>query len=100
MRAPHHSLALLAAGVLAGSPAPVLAQGCAMCGSALANDPVGYAISWSILFLMTTPYAIVGAVASWLYFTYRRAGRRRAGAMDLTGPGGAPAGEGSGGDVA
>ena len=84
--------------LLLGSPARVLAQACAMCGSALSNDPLGRAISWSILFMMATPYAIVGAIGTWLYITYRRAGRRQAAITALSlRP--APATEGRGGDV-
>jgi len=61
-------------------PTQVLAQGCAMCGSSMGTDDhVARAFSWSILFLLTAPYVLVGVVGSWLYFTYRRAsGRRRA----------------------
>jgi hypothetical protein len=70
-----------------------------MCGSALADDPVGPAISWSILFMMATPYAIVGAIGTWLYFTHRRAGRREAAIIAHTRLRPAPAGEGHGGDV-
>jgi hypothetical protein len=92
-------LALLAAST-AARPSLALAQGCAMCGSALADDPVGRAISWSIIFLMAAPYVIVGAIGSWLYLTYRRAGRRRAAAVGLTGLHTAPAARGRGGDVA
>jgi hypothetical protein len=57
------------------------AQSCAMCGSSFGpNDPVTRAFSWSILFLMATPYAIVGLIGAYLYFTYRRSpGRRAAG---------------------
>src|SRR4029453_13649603 len=40
-------LALLGPGV-----GDALAQGCAMCGSALKDDPTGRAISWSVLFLI------------------------------------------------
>ena len=71
--------AAIALGV--GSAADAFAQACAMCGSAFgADDPVGRAISWSILFLMAAPYVIVGTVAGLLLFVHRRApggGRRR-----------------------
>ena len=39
----------------------------------------GSAFSWSILFLMAAPYAVVGAAAGWLFYQYRRAGRRGSG---------------------
>jgi hypothetical protein len=61
------------------------AQACAMCGSALTNDPLGRAFSWSILFLMAAPYALVGTVGGWLFLIHRRAGaRRQAAVIDLT----------------
>ena len=54
------------------------AQSCAMCGSSFGqNDPVTRAFSWSILFLMATPYTIVGLIGAYLYFSYRRSSRRR-----------------------
>jgi heme/copper-type cytochrome/quinol oxidase subunit 2 len=71
---------LVASLLLALAPATqALAQSCAMCGSSFGqNDPVQRAFSWSILFLMATPYTIVGAVALWLVYMHRRAaGRRR-----------------------
>src|SRR5260370_41023405 len=37
----------------------------------------GSAFSWSILFLMAAPYAVVGAAACWLFYQYRRAPGRR-----------------------
>src|SRR3989442_9373424 len=33
----------------------------------------GSAFSWSILFLMAAPYAVVGAAGGWLFYLYRRA---------------------------
>jgi len=63
---------------------PAAAQSCAMCGSALANDPLGRAFSWSILFMMATPYTVIGAAGAWLYYMHRRApGRRRGDVIDL-----------------
>jgi hypothetical protein len=77
-----------------------------MCASSFGeNDPVSRAFSWSILFLMATPYTIVGGVAIFLYLMYRRTpGRRRAPIIDLARASRllrrpSPAG-GSGGDVA
>jgi len=53
------------------------AQSCAMCGSSFGvDDPVQRAFSWSILFLMAAPYTLFGAVAGWLFYVHRRAGRR------------------------
>ena len=87
--------------LLPGAAAQALAQSCAMCTSSFApDDPASRAFSWSILFLMAAPYTIVGTVAGWLFYAYRRApGRRRAPVIDLARvrhP--APAG-GPGGDV-
>jgi len=60
------------------------AQSCAMCGSSFGeNDPVSRAFSWSILFMMATPYTVVGLIGAFLFFTYRRAGHRRAAVIDL-----------------
>jgi hypothetical protein len=68
---------IFATALLLGSAARAGAQSCAMCGSFGTNEPLQRAFSWSVIFLMATPYTIVGTVAAWLFFTYRRAGRRR-----------------------
>ena len=80
----------LAAAGLGAAPvllaaADAVAQSCAMCGSSFGeNDPVTRAFSWSILFLMATPYTIVGTIAAVLFYLHRRApGRRRAAVIDL-----------------
>ena len=75
---------LIATLVAPGVVTRAAAQSCAMCGSALADDPLGRAFSWSILFLMAAPYTIVGSVGIWLFLTYRRAAtRRRAAVINL-----------------
>jgi hypothetical protein len=66
---------------IAGSATPALAQSCAMCGSALADDPLGRAFSWSVLFLMAAPYTIVGLAGAWLFYMYRRPPGRRGAAI-------------------
>lgn len=75
---------------IAATLAPTLAraQSCAMCASSFGeNDPVQRAFSWSILFLMATPYTIVGLIGAYLYFTYRRSSRRpRANVVSLARP--------------
>jgi len=77
-------LVLVAATLAVGRALPARAQACAMCGSALANDPLGRAFSWSILFMMAMPYTVIGAAGAWLYYMHRRApGRRRAEVIDL-----------------
>jgi len=71
------SLALLALTVAllatALAPAAVLAQ-CAMCKTALDGpvDPLTEAFNVSSLFLMATPYTVVGTVAAWIYIASRR----------------------------
>ena len=61
----------------------VLAQGCAMCRTALggSEDPVARGFFWSILFLMSAPYTILGSVGGWFLYRYLRRAR------DENGPG-------------
>jgi len=90
----------VAVAAVLGAAADVLAQACAMCGSALSDDPLGRAISWSIIFLMAAPYTIVGTAALTLVWIHRRAaGRRRAASMELAALQPATAGEPSGGGL-
>ncbi len=57
---------------------PAVASACAVClGGADGNDPVADAFNWSVLFLMAAPYAVVGSIAGWLFFAYRKAARKR-----------------------
>jgi hypothetical protein len=60
---------------LAALPSSALAQGCAMCQTALDGppDPLTQAFNVSSLFLMATPYTVVAGIGGWIYF----AGRRR-----------------------
>src|SRR5437867_1698267 len=51
-RRPLRLVPVFAIGTVLGAAADALAQSCAMCGSGLSDDPLGRAISWSILFLM------------------------------------------------
>jgi hypothetical protein len=79
-RANRWMLMLLAtAGVL--RPMVALAQGCAMCGTALndPNDPTVKAFNWSIIFLASTPYALLGTIGGWLAYKYWRAQTPRSG---------------------
>ncbi len=52
--------------------APAIAHACSVC---LTGDsgPMGDAYNWSILFLMATPYSVMGCVGTWLVYKYRRA---------------------------
>jgi hypothetical protein len=50
---------------------------CAVCLSG-SSDSVTDGYNTSVLFLMSTPYLVVGAIVGGLIFTYRRAQKRRA----------------------
>lgn len=51
---------------------PALAGACSVCVTG-DNDPTANAFNWSVLFLMATPYTVVGSIAGWLFFKIRRA---------------------------
>ena len=55
---------------------PAVARGCSVC---LTGDsgPMGDAYNWSILFLMATPYSVMGCVGAWLVYKYRRSAARQ-----------------------
>jgi hypothetical protein len=68
-------IALMAATVLFTTHAPVWA--CAVClGGADDSTIEGY--NASVLFLMATPYLVLGSIVGALIFTYRRALKKRA----------------------
>jgi hypothetical protein len=68
-------IALMAAAVLFTTHAPVWA--CAVClGGADDSTIEGY--NASVLFLMATPYLVLGSIVGALVFTYRRALKKRA----------------------
>jgi hypothetical protein len=51
---------------------------CAMCGTAIqGDDPLARGILWSVLFLISLPYAIVGAFVFTLFRLSRRERLRR-----------------------
>lgn len=83
--------AVLAAVVAAGwlwSPG-VMAQGCAMCRTAVEgqDDPLARALSASTLFLVAMPFAVVASVGGWILFSLRRGpvqGSAEPADMDLT----------------
>lgn len=69
----------LAAGIVTATalaPSVVFAQ-CAMCKTALDGpvDPLTEAFNVSSLFLMATPYTVVGTVGAWIYIASRRRAR-------------------------
>jgi len=75
------TLIALAVAILAAAafvPSAVLAQGCAMCKTALDGpvDPLTEAFNVSSLFLMATPYTVVGTIGAWIYIASRRRARQ------------------------
>jgi hypothetical protein len=50
----------------------VWAQGCAMCGSTLKEDPLSQSISRSVLLMASMPFALFATVAGWLAWKLRR----------------------------
>jgi len=71
-------ISIAAASILL-APAGALAQ-CAMCGTALQgeNDPIARGLFWSVLFLISLPYTIVGGVFIAFVVLSRRAAKRSA----------------------
>ncbi len=70
---------LLAISVILAAPTQVLAQGCAMCQTALTNpnDPVTRGFNWSIGLLICAPYTVVAVAGGWLAYKYWRARAER-----------------------
>jgi hypothetical protein len=58
-------------------PAPVLAQGCAMCRTVLpqASDPLARGFFWSFVVLISAPFAVGASIGGWLFYQYRSARR-------------------------
>ena len=54
-----------------------VAQGCAMCRTALgsADDPLARGFYWSVLLLISAPYVIFGSIAGWLVYRHVMASR-------------------------
>ncbi|MPZ78403.1 MAG: hypothetical protein GEU77_18000 [Deltaproteobacteria bacterium] len=52
--------------------APATAHACAVCLTGAGNDSVADAFNLSVLFLMATPYTVVGAIVGWLVYANRR----------------------------
>ena len=59
---------------LALVPGQALAQGCAMCGTALQDesDPLVSSLNASILFMMSMPFMLFFSVAGWLFYRHHR----------------------------
>ena len=68
------ALTALAAGWLLSPGA--MAQGCAMCRTAVEgqDDALSRALSASTLFLLAMPFAVVASVGGWLFFSLRHGG--------------------------
>ncbi len=78
-------LGLILAGI-AVIRAPAIAYACSVC---LTGDsgPMGDAYNWSVIFLMATPYTVMGCVGAWLVYKYRRTAireKRAEGEQSLT----------------
>jgi hypothetical protein len=53
-----------------------LVHACAVCLTG-ADGSVADAYDWSVLFLMATPYLVMGTIAGYLVYAYRRAAAKR-----------------------
>ncbi|TMA13418.1 MAG: hypothetical protein E6J89_01465 [Deltaproteobacteria bacterium] len=57
---------------------PAVTFACSVClGGADGYDPLTDAFNWSVLFLMAMPYAVVGSIAGWIFYSYRSAVKKR-----------------------
>ena len=58
-------------------PGPLSAMGCTVCAGGASDTTIeGY--NASVLFLMATPYLVMGSIFGGIIFTYRRALKKRA----------------------
>ena len=55
---------------------PAIANACAVCWAG-DGGPIEEAFNWSVLFLMAMPYAVVGSIAGWLAYSYRRSAAKQ-----------------------
>jgi hypothetical protein len=69
----------LVAAWLGSAGSEALAQGCAMCATALGgpSDPLSHGLNVSILFLLSMPFALLGTVGAWFFYIVRLDHRRR-----------------------
>lgn len=54
---------------------PALAGACAVCwigASSPDHDALARGFYWGLLFLMAMPFAVVGSIAGWLFYTHRK----------------------------
>jgi Na+/proline symporter len=78
----------LGMGVAALLLIPAAGHACSVCGGAAMGTDPGNGFNTSIAFLLAMPYVVVGVIAAWLLYRYRRASRQRrmASARHLTSP--------------
>ena len=69
-------IVFLCSGLTALIANPLTIQACSVCVTG-AGDPTADAFNWSVLFLMATPYLVVGSIAGGLFLAYRRAVAKR-----------------------
>jgi hypothetical protein len=69
-------IVFLCSGLTALIANPLTIQACSVCVTG-ADDPTADAFNWSVLFLMATPYLVVGSIAGGLFLAYRRAVAKR-----------------------
>jgi len=83
MRVPTNRLVAALMGAAVGTlvqtlPATVVAQGCAMCATAVdGDDPLARGLNISILFMLSMPFVLVGSVGAWFAYMYWRGHARR-----------------------
>ena len=67
------------------TPAEAIAQGCAMCKTAVGGpgDPLSSGINTSILFMMAMPFVLFTAVGGWLGYMFWSNGQQAATRPDL-----------------
>lgn len=65
---------------------PAAGHACSVCGGAAMGTDPGTGFNASVYFLLAMPYVVVGAIAGWLLYRYRRASgeRKKAPAPRLT----------------
>lgn len=65
---------IVAAAIATLTAGRALAQGCAMCATALGgpDDPLSSGINASIFFMMSMPFVLFAAVGGWMAYMYRR----------------------------
>jgi hypothetical protein len=75
--------AAVAAAVALSIPGDAVAQGCAMCKTALGGpgDPLSRGINTSIMFMMAMPFVLFAIVGGWLTYAFWRGGREDGGAQ-------------------